>query len=95
MMPSFLRRRSRLSERDLTPDTYLTDGRDLFRVISNFVIGRSVLVWLENCVTLEAHARAARELEAMGIRGVAGSGTRIVSPRSLSSTLAQDPAALR
>ncbi len=75
-MPSFLRRRSRLSLRDLTPGSYLTDGRNLFRVISQFVNGRSVLVWLEHCVTLEARPRAASELEAMGMRAVGDTRAR-------------------
>ena len=68
-MPSFLRR-SRLSHNDLIPGSYLTDGRSLFRVISQLVHGRSVLVWMEDCLTFEALARAACELEAMGVRAV-------------------------
>lgn len=75
-MPSFLRRRCRLSQRDLTPGSYLTDGRNLFRVISQFVNGRSVLMRLEHCVTLEARPRAASELEAMGMRAVGNTRAR-------------------
>ena len=40
-----------------------------FRRISKFVDGRSVLVWIEDCVTLEARPRAECELEATAMRG--------------------------
>ena len=39
-------------------------------MISQFVDRRSVLVWIEDCVTLEARGRAECELEAMAIRAV-------------------------
>lgn len=90
-----LRRHCRLSKRGLTPGRYLTDGRTLFRVISRFVNGRSVLVWLEDCVTLEPRARAACELQAMGMRAVGNTSPQAVRPRSSSPTLAGDPTALR
>jgi hypothetical protein len=94
-MPSFLRRRCRLSQRDLSPGSYLTDGRNLFRVISQFVNGRSILVWLEHCITLEARPRAGSELEAMGMRAVGNARAQTVQPGSSSPVLAGDPAALR
>ena len=64
----FFRRRLRRSS--LAPGRYLTDGRGLFRVLSRFDDGRSLLVVIEDCVTLEDYACAARELEAAGFRRV-------------------------
>jgi hypothetical protein len=64
------RRRARLRLRDLTPDRYLTDGRRLFRVVSRFVNDGSVLVVIEDCVTLDARAYAAVELVPMDVRPV-------------------------
>jgi hypothetical protein len=68
-MPLSLRR-ARLRSRDLVPDRYLTDGRRLFRVISRFVNDESVLIVIEDSLTLEALAYAAVELVAMGLRPV-------------------------
>jgi hypothetical protein len=68
-MPFFLRRR-RLRSRDLIPGRYLTDGRRLLRVVSQLADDRSVLVVLEDCLTLGVRAYAAAELEPMGIRPV-------------------------
>ncbi len=68
MLLPFSRRRLRRSS--LAPGRYLTDGRGLFRVLSRFDDGRSMLILIEECVTLESHACAARELEAMGFRPV-------------------------
>ena len=68
-MPLSLRR-ARLRPRDLVPDRYLTDGRRLFRVISRFVDDDSVLIVIEDSLTLEALAYAAVELVAMGLRPV-------------------------
>jgi hypothetical protein len=67
---SLRRRRVRLRHRDLTPDRYLTDGLRLLRVLSRFVNDGSVLVVLEDCATLDAHALAAVELVALGMRPV-------------------------
>ncbi len=67
---SLRRRRVRLRYRDLTPDRYLTDGLRLLRVVSRFVNDGSVLVVLEDCATLDAHALAAVELVAPGMRPV-------------------------
>jgi len=66
----FLFRRRRLRARDLAPGRYLTDGRRLLRVISRLVGERSVLVVLEDCLTLDVRAYAAVELEPMGVRPV-------------------------
>ncbi len=60
----------RLRRSALAPGRYLTDGRGLFRVLSRFDDGRSMLIVIEECVTLESHACAALELEAMGFRAV-------------------------
>jgi hypothetical protein len=68
-MPFSLRRR-RLRSRDLAPGRYLTDGRRLLRVVSLLVDDRSVLVVIEDCLTLDARAYAAVELEPMGVRPV-------------------------
>jgi hypothetical protein len=77
----FLRSRRRLRRSSLAPGRYLTDGSGLFRVTSNFDDGRSVLVVIEHCVTLEAYACAVRELEQMGFRRVRERGTpRPVEP---------------
>ena len=64
----FFRRRLRRSA--LAPGRYLTDGRGLFRVLSRFDDGRSLLIVIEECVSLESYACAALELEAMGFRPV-------------------------
>jgi hypothetical protein len=88
-----LRLHRRLSPRQLTPDSYLTDGRALFRVVSQFVNGRSVMVWLEDCRTLETRARAACELEAMGMRAVGKAYARAAAPQSSTRMLTGHPAA--
>ena len=67
LLPFFGRR---LRRRALAPGRYLTDGRALFRVLSRFDDGRSLLIVIEECVTLESYACAALELEAMGFRPV-------------------------
>ena len=71
-MPFLLRRR-RLRSRDLAPDRYLTDGRRLLRVVSRLADDRSVLVVVEDCLTLDALAYAAVELELLGLRPVRSS----------------------
>jgi len=68
-MPLFVRRAG-LRPRDLVPDRYLTDGRRLFRVVSRFVNDDSVLVVIEDSLTLDALAYAAVELVAMDLRPV-------------------------
>lgn len=60
----------RLRRSSLAPGRYLTDGRRLFRVLSRFDDGRSLLVVIEDCITLEDYACAALELEAAGFRRV-------------------------
>jgi hypothetical protein len=71
-MPFLLRRR-RLRSRDLAPGRYLTDGRRLLRVVSRLVDDRSVLVVVEDCLTLDVLAYAPVELEPMGLRPVRSS----------------------
>jgi hypothetical protein len=73
--------RRRLRQGALAPGRYLTDGCGLFRVVSRFDDGRSLLIVIEHCVTLETYACASRELEAMGFRGVRkAGGTPAVEP---------------
>lgn len=60
----------RLRRSSLAPGRYLTDGGRLFRVLSRFDDGRSLLVVIEDCITLEDYACAALELEAAGFRRV-------------------------
>jgi hypothetical protein len=83
----FRRRRARLRLRDLAPDRYLTDGRRLFRVVAQFVSDGSVLVVIEDCVTLDARAYAAAELTPMGVRPVRCSNpSPATDPSPLSGT---------
>jgi hypothetical protein len=64
-------RSSRVRSTLLVPDNYLTDGRRLFRVVSQFGAGAEhVFVSLENCLTLEIQAYAPGELDAMRLRPV-------------------------
>ncbi len=86
-MPFSLRRR-RLRSRDLLPDRYLTDGRRLLRVVSRLVNDGSVLVVIEDCLTLDARAYAAVELEPMGVRPV----TPRRSPQNRPAAPAEPPA---
>jgi len=90
-MPFSLRRR-RLRSRDLAPDHYLTDGRRLFRVASSFVNDGSVLVVVEDCLTLDARAYTAAELEPMGVRPV--TPRRSPDSRPLASTEPPEPSLL-
>ncbi|MBV9605516.1 MAG: hypothetical protein JO027_10430 [Solirubrobacterales bacterium] len=69
----------RLRRSSLAPGRYLTEGRGLFRVLSRFDDGRSILVVIEHCVSLETYVLAALELEALGFRRVRKS-TPLVQP---------------
>jgi hypothetical protein len=60
----------RLRGSSLDPGRYLTDGRGLFRILSRFDDGRSLLIVIEHCVSLETYALAALELEQLGFRRV-------------------------
>jgi hypothetical protein len=60
----------RLRRSSLAPGRYLTDGKGLFRVLSRFDDGRSLLVVIEHCVSLETYALAGLELERLGFRRV-------------------------
>ncbi len=54
---------------------YLTDGRRLFRVVSQLNAGTGqVLTELEDCLTLQAQTYAPRELHAMRLRSVRAAG---------------------
>jgi hypothetical protein len=55
----------------LVPDSYVTDGRSLYRVISQFTPEADrAFASLEDCVTLEAKAYSPDELYEMGLRPV-------------------------
>lgn len=55
----------------LLPDSYLTDGRRLFRVIAQFAArGERKTASLEDCLTLKVQAYSATELAAMKLRPV-------------------------
>jgi hypothetical protein len=82
---SFFRR---LRRSTLAPGRYLTDGRGLFRVLSRFDDGRSLLIVIEHCISLETYALARLELEAMGFRRVRKpAGVLAVVPRAGDSLL--------
>jgi hypothetical protein len=49
----------------------VTDGRRLFRVVSQFAFaGDHVVASLEDCLTLDVRAYSPDELHAMGLRAV-------------------------
>jgi hypothetical protein len=53
------------------PDSYLTDGRRLFRVVSQFTAGAEhAFASLEDCLTLEVQPYAPGELHSMRLRRV-------------------------
>jgi len=55
----------------LTPDSYITDGRRLFRVVTRFTAAeRHKFASLENCHTLEVQTYSPGELAAMKLRPV-------------------------
>jgi len=55
----------------LAPDSYITDGHQLFRVVSQFAADeRRRFASLENCLTLEVQAYSPGELAAMKLRPV-------------------------
>jgi len=87
----FRRRRARLHPRDLAPDRYLTDGRRLFRVAARFVSDGSILVVIEDCVTLDARAYAATELMPMDVRPVPRSNPSPAPESSPESTTEGKP----
>ena len=54
---------------ELRPDSYLTDGLRLFRVVMRFEAGSEpVAAQLEDCMTLEVRAYGPAELYDMGLR---------------------------
>lgn len=71
-MPLSLRHRivTMPSER-LVPDSYVTDGERLLRVVSRFEADAgSVFASLEDCLTLEVHPYSSGELSGMRLRPV-------------------------
>ena len=64
-------RKAPLDPNALDPGRYLTDGRRLFRVVARFTMPPdTVLVALEDCVTLSVTALLPRELEPLGLTAV-------------------------
>ena len=62
--------------RPFATDSYLTDGRRLYRVVSQFSPGAAELVAsLEDCLTLEVSAYGPSELYSMRLRPVRGART--------------------
>lgn len=70
MLSSIRHRRRRPRRRDLSPGRYLTDGCRLLRVLGRFEIPGSMLLSVEDCVTLERHVYAEIELERLRLRRV-------------------------
>jgi len=64
----------RTPDEGVVGDRYLTDGRRLFRVVSQFAPGtRAEAALLEDCVTLAVESYSPTELYEMGLRPVRGS----------------------
>jgi hypothetical protein len=64
-------RKAPLDQSALDPGRYLTDGRRLFRVVARFTMPPdTVLVALEDCVTMSVTALLPRELEPLGLSAV-------------------------
>src|SRR5690242_5516239 len=82
MSVSLRHRGAHLNQRQLIPGSYLTDGQRLFRVLSRLVNGRSTLVSIEDCLTLETRAYAASELGTMPLRPVRGAHVEVTASRS-------------
>lgn len=59
--------------RELAIDTYLTDGKRLLRVVSDFAPDRDSFAWLEDCRTLEVQAYGESELASVDLRVVRSS----------------------
>ncbi len=71
MTLSQLRRFVTLPSERLAPDSYLTDGKRLLRVVSHFdAAADSVFASLEDCMTLEVRPYSPGELSAMRLRPV-------------------------
>ena len=66
-----LRRFGGVPSEELAPDSYLTDGERLLRVISRFQAdAHGAFTSLEDCLTLEVRPYTLRELSAMQLRAV-------------------------
>ncbi|HTQ69100.1 MAG TPA: hypothetical protein VMI13_10455 [Solirubrobacteraceae bacterium] len=71
MALSQLRRLGGVPPEELAPDSYLTDGERLLRVISHFrADADGASTSLEDCLTLEVRPYTLRELSAMELRAV-------------------------
>ena len=90
-MRMFFLRRRHAKQRQFAPGAYLTDERGLFRVISVLVSGSSMLVSIENCLTLETREYAATELEEMPVRLVRRSHLENFGQPARASTHRQSP----
>lgn len=91
----FLRsQRRRRRRRSPAVDSYLTDGQKLFRVSSLLDDGRSVLAWIEDCLTLEMSAVTADELELTGWRSVRPACVDELRLESCAETQDRQPALL-
>ncbi len=55
---------------EFAPGYYLTDGRRLFRVVSQFTTTLAPYAELEDCVTLAVDRYTPTELYVMGLRSV-------------------------
>ncbi len=55
---------------EFVPGHYLTDGRRLFRVVSQFTTTLSPYAELEDCMTLSVDRYTPSDLYAMGLRSV-------------------------
>jgi hypothetical protein len=78
MQPASLTRLSRrqITAVCLTPDSYLTDGQRLLRVVSQFdARAENAFACLEDCRTLEVRPYSPGELDAMRLRPVARSAS--------------------
>jgi hypothetical protein len=79
VMSFSLRHGTHVKQRQLMPGSYLTDGKRLFRVLSRLVNGRSTLVSIEDCLTLETRTYAASELGTMPLRPVRGARVKVTA----------------
>jgi len=65
------RRVASLPSEGLTPDSYLTDGTRLWRVVSRFgADAATMFASLEDCSTLEVRPYSSGEIDAMTLRMV-------------------------
>ena len=87
MQPSERHRFVSLPSEGLIPDSYVTDGKRLLRVVSRFEAdAESTFASLEDCMTLEVRPYAPGELSAMMLQTVRvpvpGSGRDGIGPNT-------------